>query len=96
MSLQGHSITSERSWQSGAVPEDWKRPNATYIFKNSYKEDPGNHTLISGEVMEQIILETLSKHTKDFLSLYQPARNKVAGGKKEEDAGFLLLPQLLV
>ena len=61
------------------------------MFKNGKKEDPGSYTLISGEVMEQIILETLSKHMKDFLSLYQPARNG-AEGKKEENAGFLLLP----
>lgn len=54
------------------------------------KRIQGN-TLISGEVMEQIILETLSKHMKDFLSLYQPDRNS-GGCKKEENAGFLLLP----
>lgn len=46
-----------------------------------------NYTLVSGEVMEQITLGTLSKHMKDFLSLYQTARNGGGGVgvcKKEE------------
>lgn len=46
--------------------------------------------LISGEEMEQIILETLFKHMKDFLSLYQLARNR--GREEEGSVGFLLLP----
>ena len=53
---------------------DWEeRPkttvNITPIF-NKGREDPGNYrpvsvTSISGKVMEQLILETISRHMKD-------------------------------
>ena len=64
------SIISKRSWQPGEVPEDWIKVNATPVFKNEKKEDPVNYRLISlpsisGRVMEQIILQAISKHAKD-------------------------------
>ena len=33
------SMTSERSWQSGEVPGDWKNGNMVPIFKKGRKED---------------------------------------------------------
>lgn len=59
------SIIFDQSWRLGEVPEDWRKANATPIFK---KEDPGNYRLISltstpGKVMEPLILETISRHT---------------------------------
>lgn len=44
------------------MPEDWK--------KTWKKEDPGNYrsdrfTMIAGEVAEQLILNTISRHSKD-------------------------------
>jgi len=43
--------------------------NTTTIFKNGRKEDPGNYRLVSltfmpGKVMEQLILETISRYVK--------------------------------
>lgn len=51
----------------GEVPKDWKKANVTHLFK---KEDSGNYrpvslTLITEKVMEQIILETISRRIKD-------------------------------
>lgn len=62
-------VISKRSQQSGEVPEDWIKANATPVFKNE-KEDPVKYRLISlpcssGQVMEQITLESISTHAKD-------------------------------
>lgn len=58
---------SERSWQSGKVPEDYKKVNVIPIFKKSIKRDAGNYrpisfTSIPGKGMAQLILEAISKH----------------------------------
>ena len=63
-------IIFETSWCLGRVPEDWKEANVTPIFKKGKEEDPGNCSLVSltlipGKVMEQLILETISRHSKD-------------------------------
>ncbi|KFV88874.1 hypothetical protein N308_13813, partial [Struthio camelus australis] len=64
------SIIFERSWRSGEVPEDWKKANVTPVFKKGKKEKPGNYrpvslTSIPGKVMEQLILEVITKHLED-------------------------------
>jgi len=61
------SIIFECSWQLGEVLKDWSKANVTPVFK---KEDTGNCrpvslTLIPGKVVEQLILETISRHVKD-------------------------------
>ncbi|KFV81912.1 hypothetical protein N308_05122, partial [Struthio camelus australis] len=60
-------ILFERSWRTGEVPEDWKKASVTPVFK---KEDPGNYrpvslTSIPGEVMEQLLLEVITKHMEE-------------------------------
>ncbi|TRZ15395.1 hypothetical protein HGM15179_011709 [Zosterops borbonicus] len=60
------SITFERSWRTGEVPEDWRKANVTSVFKMSWKEDPGNYrpvslTSVPGKVMKQFILDVISK-----------------------------------
>ncbi|KFV80016.1 RNA-directed DNA polymerase from mobile element jockey, partial [Struthio camelus australis] len=64
------SILLERSWRSGEVPEAWKKANVTPVFKKGKKEEPGNSrpvslTSIPGKVMEQLLLEVLTKHVED-------------------------------
>ncbi|PKU40014.1 rna-directed dna polymerase from mobile element jockey- hypothetical protein [Limosa lapponica baueri] len=62
-------MNEQGSWRLAETPEDWKKANVTGII-NKDKEDPGNHRAVSlmsvlGKVVEQTILETISKHMKD-------------------------------
>ncbi|KFO92578.1 hypothetical protein N320_03448, partial [Buceros rhinoceros silvestris] len=63
------SMIFEKSWLSGEVA-DWKKGTVAPIFKKGRKEDPGNYQPFSlnsgpGKVMEQILLEALSRHMGD-------------------------------
>ncbi|KFP50064.1 hypothetical protein N323_05702, partial [Cathartes aura] len=63
-------IIFEQSWLPGQVPDDWKKANVIPVFKKDKKEDPGNYRLFSltsipGNVMEQLMLETISRHMED-------------------------------
>ncbi|GAB0186967.1 mitochondrial enolase superfamily member 1 [Grus japonensis] len=64
------SITFERSWRTGEVPEDWKKANVTGVFKKGKKQNPGNYrpvslTSIPGKVMEQLILDVTSMDVEE-------------------------------
>jgi len=37
------AMISEKCWQSGEVPGDWKNRNIVPVFKKSRKEDIGNY-----------------------------------------------------
>jgi len=64
------SIIFERSWRTGEVPEDWRKGNVTPVFKKGKKANLGNYRLICltsipGKVMEQLILEVVSKQVEE-------------------------------
>ncbi|KFV85509.1 hypothetical protein N308_10173, partial [Struthio camelus australis] len=64
------SILLERSWRSGEVPEDWKKADVTLVFQKDKEEKPGNYrpvslTSIPEKLMEQLLLEVLTKHVED-------------------------------
>lgn len=52
------------------MPEHWRKVNVTPIFKQVKKEDPGHHmpvspTFFPGKLMDQLLLETISRCTND-------------------------------
>lgn len=58
------------SWWLAEVPEGCRKANGTPAFKVDKKEGSGNHTPVSltsitGKVLEQLILETISQHLED-------------------------------
>lgn len=64
------SIVFERAWRSGKIPGDWRKAKAAPVFRKDKKDDPGNYRLVSlssvlGWAMERLMLETISKYTKD-------------------------------
>jgi len=64
------SVIFAQSWRLGQVLEDWRKENVTPVFKTGEKEEPGNYrpvslTSVPGKVMEQLILEPISRHMKD-------------------------------
>ncbi|CAM4697142.1 unnamed protein product [Lepidochelys kempii] len=61
------AIIFENSWQTGEVPDDWKKANVVSIFKKGKKEDPGNYrpvslTSVPGKIMEQVLKKSILKH----------------------------------
>ncbi|GAB0186991.1 mitochondrial enolase superfamily member 1 [Grus japonensis] len=64
------SIIYQQSWVTREVPVDWRLANVMPIYKNGWKESPGNYsplsvTLVPGKVMEQIILSAITRHVQD-------------------------------
>ena len=60
------SVICGRSWRTGEVPKDWSKANVTPILKKGKKEDRGNYrpaslTSILGKMMEQLIVEIITK-----------------------------------
>ena len=64
------SVIFDRSWRTEEVPEDQKIADVTPVFGKGKKEDPGNSrplslTSVPGKVMEQLVLDTISKQLEE-------------------------------
>ncbi|CAM4469255.1 unnamed protein product [Lepidochelys kempii] len=64
------AIIFENTWQSGEVPDDWKKADVVPIFKKGKKEDPGNYrpvslTSVPGKIMEQVLKKSILKHLEE-------------------------------
>ncbi|KAJ7401666.1 hypothetical protein BTVI_93109 [Pitangus sulphuratus] len=62
------SMIFEKSWQSGEVLHDQKKGNLAPIFESGGMSEPGNYRTVSfvpGKIMEQILLQTVLRHTED-------------------------------
>ena len=64
------SIIFFKSWRMGEVLDVWRKINIIPIFKNDKKEETGNYRPISlasipGEILEQIIKESLCRHSEN-------------------------------
>lgn len=62
-------IIFEKSWRLRDIPKIWKKANATPVYKKSSKDYPGNHrpislSSVSGEVMERILVGTITSQMK--------------------------------
>ena len=54
----------------GEVPEDWRIASVTPVFKKGRKDDPGSYrpvslTSVPGKVMEQVVLDAISKQLEE-------------------------------
>ena len=79
------SITYQRSLLTGDLPEDWRLPSVTPIYKKSCKEDPGKYrpvslTLVPGKVMEQIVLREITWHVQDNPRI-RPSQHEFTKGR---------------
>lgn len=58
------SMIFPKSWQSGEVPDVWKKGNIAPILRKGWKEEPGSHhpgslTSVPGKFLEQMLLEAV-------------------------------------
>jgi len=63
------SIIYQQSWLTGEIAVDRRLANVTPIYKKGCKEDPRNYrpvsSLVPGKVMEQIVLNAITRHIQD-------------------------------
>ena len=79
------SVIFDRSWRMREVPEDWRVSSVTPVFKKGKKEDLGNYrpvslTFFPGKVMEQLVLDDISKQLEKKMVI-RSSRNDFTKGK---------------
>lgn len=81
------SIIYQPSWLTKEVPKDWRLANMTPIYKKGWEEDPGNYrpaslTLMSGEVMKQIIWSVMIRQAGDNQEI-KPSQHGFVKGRSQ-------------
>jgi len=79
------SIIYQQSWLTGEVPDDYRIASVTPIYKQGWKEDPGNYrpvslTSVLGKIMERFILSALTGHVKDNQGI-RPRQHRFMKGR---------------
>lgn len=87
--MLGLSQVFERSWQSGEVPQYWRKASATLVFKGGKKEIPGSCVpigliLIPEKVMKLFFLEVTSTHVVDTKMIALYAETNMWGDERED------------
>ena len=64
-----------KSYETGEIPEDWKKANVTPVYKKGAKHDPNNYrpislTCISCKLMEHILASSIMQHARTHNILY--------------------------
>ena len=80
------SVIFERSWRTEEVPEDWRIANVTPVFIKGKKEDPGNYrpvslTSVRGKVMEQLVLDAISRQLEEKEVIRSSQLGSPGGGR---------------
>lgn len=73
------SMIFPKSWQSGEVPDVWKKGNIAPILRKGWKEEPGSHhpgslTSVPGKFLEQMLLEAVLRTWRKGGGAGQPAQ----------------------
>lgn len=70
MLLLSHSIVFEGSWRTGEVPEGCRKASVTPVFEKGQEEGSrevlADQPHLSPQVMDQLILGTISRRMKDM------------------------------
>ncbi len=69
------TVIYQKSYDTGELPDDWKKANVVAIYKKGKNSDPSNYrpislTCVSCKIMEHIVASSIMKHAKRHNILY--------------------------
>ncbi len=65
-----------RSYNTGEVPEDWRKANVVAVYKKGKKCEPSNYrpislTCVCCKILEHIVASSVMHHARDHNILYK-------------------------